>query len=441
MASGITRAYALLGDSNIQRHINKTSCRATPDLKSAQVLPCGHVGIFAESLAKVKPSVTVCILSCLTNFLTNADGPPPVSHRIEPVLQSVRSELLEFCATNPDRLCLISPPMYRMSPLWYREGLPEVLTLFSQTFSLERPANLRLLPSFPTPEFDPDGVHLTAYSGLEYIVHLFDAAEEIISNFKSSPEEVLVQSCESTRVLEDRMMVLEQDHRRLNVVVESKTAADAELDDFHANERFEDSFVIHGLAPISSDLFGKAWQEQALRDVKAVLLIMFNRDFKITVVQNATSRVPGAEVKYNVKMSDPADSDLIRKKFGSFFLGRKDGRPDALKHINIKNRVTPETKTRVEVLKLLAKRYRESNPEGRAQVIHHEPRPLIKITPPPTASDRRIKTYTYVEAVKRLPSHLPEADVAPILRRINPELLGMFDLTGLLCELLLKSPS
>ena len=144
----------MLGDSNIQRHINKTSCRATPDLKSAQVLPCGHVGIFAESLAKVKPSVTVCILSCLTNFLTNADGPPPVSHRIEPVLQSVRSEILEFCATNPDRLCLISPPMYRMSPLWYREGLPEVLTLFSQTFSFERPANLRLLPSFPTPEFD-----------------------------------------------------------------------------------------------------------------------------------------------------------------------------------------------------------------------------------------------------------------------------------------------
>ena len=48
------------------------------------------------------------------------------------------------------------------------------------------------------------------------------------------------------------MMVLEQDHRRLNGVVEGKTAADAELDDFHANERFLDSFVIHGLAPISS---------------------------------------------------------------------------------------------------------------------------------------------------------------------------------------------
>ena len=425
MASGQVRAYALLGDSNVQRHINKTSCRATPDLKTAQLLPCGHVGIFSETLMKVKPEVTVCIVSCLTNFLTSADGPPPVSHRIDPILQSIRQAVFDFCLNQPDRLCLLAPPMYRTSPLWYREGLPEVLTLFSQSFtSEEKPVNLRLLPSFPTPEFEADGVHLTAYSGLEYILHLFDASSELIAKFEASPEQVLVQSCESTRVLEDRMMVLEQDHRRLNKVVESKTASDAELDDFHANERFEDSFVIFGLAPIPSELVGKAWQDQALRDVKAVLYILFQRDFSIIVVQNATSRVPGSEVKYNVKMTDINDSKIIRRKFGGFFVGSKDGRPDALKGINIKNRVTPETKTRIELLKLMAKRYRVSNPDGKAQVISHEPRPLIKITPPPSASDRRVKTYTFPEAVKRLPGNLPESDIVPILRRINPELMG-----------------
>ena len=424
MASGQVRAFALIGDSNIQRHINKTSCRATPDLKSAQVLPCGHVGIFSDTMLKIKPEVTICIVSCMTNFLTSAEGPPPVSHRIGAVLETIASVLREFCDAKPDRLCLLAPPMYRTTPLWYREGLPEVLTLFSQTFASEKLANLRLLPSFPTPDFEADGVHLTAYSGLEYILHLFDASSELIARFESSPEEVLVQSCESTRVLEDRMMVLEQDHRRLNKVVERKTAADAELDDFHANERMEDSFVIHGLPAISSDLIGKAWQTQALIDVKKVLSLLFDREFNIVVVQNATSRVPGAEVKYNVKMADVNDSKLIRKKFGSFFAGGKDGRPDALTSYNIKNRMTPETKTRIELLKLLAKRYRSMNPDGKAQVISHEPRPLIKITPPPSASDRRIKTYNFVEAVKRLPSNLSEADVTPILRRINPELMG-----------------
>ena len=76
----------------------------------------------------------------------------------------------------------------------------------------------------------------------------------------------------------------------------------------------------------------------------------------------------GAEIKYNVKMANVNDSKMIRKKFGSFFLGSKDGRPPSLTGINIKNRTTPETKTRVELLKLMAKRYRESNSDGRAQV-------------------------------------------------------------------------
>ena len=424
MASAQVRAFALLGDSNIQRHINKTSVRAHPDLKKAQVLPCGHLDIFAETLGKIKPDVNVSILSCLTNFITSADGPSTVSHRIDPILKTIHSILVEFCSAHPDRLCLLSPPMYRTSPLWYREGLPEVLNLFSQTFASDRPPNLHILSSFPTPEYESDGVHLTAYSGLEFILHLFDSSHELFTMLESSVDELVVRSCESTRVLEDRMMVLEQDHRRLNRVVEHKTAIDAELSDFHANERFEDSFVIFGLAPIPSNLSGKDWQTQALKDVQAILLILLKREFPIVVVQNATSRAPKAEVKYNVRMVNVADSKLIRTTFGTFFTGSKDGRPDDLKHVNIKIRTTPQTKTRVEILKLLAQKYRDSNPDGRAQVVSHEPRPMIKITPPPNAKDKRIRLMNYVEAVKRLPTNFTTDEITPILRRMDPEWLG-----------------
>ena len=387
------QAFALLGDSNINRHINKTSVRAHPSLKTAQVLPCGHHGIFQDTLAKLKPDITVCIVACLTNFLASADGPSTISHRIEPILTEICSLLKDLCSANPGRMYLISPPMYRMSPIWYREGLPEILTLFSQSLSSDRPANLHLLPSFATPEYDADGdgVHLTPYSGLEYILHLFDSSHDLLSMLASSLDEVAIKSCESTRVLEDRMMALEQDHRRLNKVVEKKTAIDAEIADFHQNERFEDSFLISGLPPISSDLFGKAWQDQAVKDVQGVLVTLMGKEYPILFVQNATSRIPNSEVKYNVKMRDAADSDLIRKKFGSFFLGSKDGKPPALKPINIKNRTTAETKTRVDILKLLAKKYRDANPDGKAQVISYEPRPMIKITPPASATDRRVK--------------------------------------------------
>ena len=77
-----------------------------------------------------------------------------------------------------------------------------------------------------------------------------------------------------------------------------------------------------------------------------------------------------------------------------------------------------------QVLKLLAKRYRASNPEGRAQVVSYQPRPVIKITPPPSAKDRRIKVYHYVDAVKNLPCNFSMDEVIPFLRRINPELMG-----------------
>ena len=202
-----------------------------------------------------------------------------MAHRVEPVLQDVRSALLEICFDNPNRHYMISPPMYRTSPVWYREGLPEVLTLFSSVLSLDRPPNLHLLPSFPTPDYESDGIHLTAFSGLEFILHLFDASQELLSLLDSNPDLIPVKNVESTRVLEDPMMAIEQDHPRLNRVFESMTASDAELADFRANERFEDSFVITGLTPISSELVGKAWQDKAIKDVQEILVILMGKEY------------------------------------------------------------------------------------------------------------------------------------------------------------------
>ena len=91
----------------------------------------------------------------------------------------------------------------------------------------------------------------------------------------------------------------------------------------------------------------------------------------IVVVQNVTNRFRDAEVKYSVKMASTSDSKAIRTKFGSFFLGQKDGRPPQFKPYSIRNRVTPETKVRIEILKLLASRYKASNPGSKVQVSPH----------------------------------------------------------------------
>ena len=369
----VSRCYSLLGDSNVQRNVNKTATRASPLLKTAQIIPCGHLAIFSESLRMVRAESNVCIVACLSNFLSSADESPAasVSGRIEPVLATIAESLRAACVDNPSRYYIISSPMYRMFPVWYRDGLPEILIAFSQAMASDRPPNLRVMSSFPNPSYIDDGVHLNPYSGLEYLIHLFDGSELVLDGLDDSPEDVLLRQCESNRVLEDRVLVLEQDHQRLSKLVENKIAVDSELADFRENERTEDCFMIEGLPLIPSEIVGKAWQELAIKHVKEVIVPLMGRDMDIVVVQNATARHEGAEVKYSVKMASTSDSKAIRTKFGSFFLGQKDGRPPQFKPYSIRNRVTPETKVRIEILKLLASRYKASNPGSKVQVSPH----------------------------------------------------------------------
>ena len=419
-----SRVFTLLGDSNVQRHVNKASLRANPAMKSAQILSCGHIGIFKDMLAKVRSQSCVCIVACLTNFLCKADGPESVSQRIDPVLGELREILDAACSDHPDRFYIISPPMYRTSPVWYREGLPEVLTTFSQTMNQEKPPNLLLMPSFPTPAYQSDGVHLTPYSGLEYLMHLFDSSEEVIATLQSSPDVATARNTEGTRVLEDRVVALEQDHRRLNRVVEGKIAIDAEISDFHDNERMLDFLVVAGLDPIDPDLFGKAWQDQAVKNVQEVFKLLMGKTMDIVYVKNATARHKDAIVTYNVQMRTIAESKEIRDKFGSYFLGGKSKLPDALKRYSIRNRVTPNTKVRRSVLQVIGRRYQTSNPGSKVQVVGYDPRPLIKITPASDANDRRVQVYNYIEAVKTLPATFNPTELDFIMKKINPKLCG-----------------
>ena len=83
----MSRIFSVVGDSNIRNHVNRNSCRANPALKAAQTLSCGSLSIFVGVLEKVRSESTACIIACVTNFLTDVDGPPTVSLRVHPVLQ------------------------------------------------------------------------------------------------------------------------------------------------------------------------------------------------------------------------------------------------------------------------------------------------------------------------------------------------------------------
>ena len=257
------------------------------------------------------------------------------------------------------------------------------------------------------------------------MLHLFDSTRLTIESAAATPEARSAQSIEANRVLEDRMMAIEMDHRRLNKFVEWRAAIESELADFNENVRWEDWFVIHGLAKIDEP-DRKQWQVKAKAAVNGALSVLMGKEYPIVVVQNITSKAKDAIIRYQVKLTSVADSKGIRDKFGEFFLGGKgrDGRPEALKHISIQNRITPGTQLRISLLKLLAARYQASNPGGSASVLTYEPRPMIKIIPPEDASDRRIQNYHYIDAIKNLPVNFTQAELKPILERVNSKLKG-----------------
>ena len=416
--------FSILGDSNVQRHLNPTNCRDRPLMSGCQLLPCGRVALLAEALRSVREDTNVVLLSCFTNFLTSSEeAGSSVNFRVDPVLRSVCETVTAAATEKSSVFFILAPPMYRRSPLWYRDGLPEVMTKFSEIFQ-ERPPNMLMMSSFATPEFEADGVHLTAYSGLEFVLHLFDSSVSLLESLSKPEAEAITDNQETSRVLADRVMSLEQDHRRLNKAVEQKTAVDSELSDYQENIRNEPWFVIRGLKRLPEGLPPKEWQTLAVRDVQAILQILVGSEKDIIVVVNKTGRAKDSETRYHVQMAKLEDSKQIRDKFGSFFVGSVHKRPESLKHVSIQNLITPASSVRIAIMKVFAARYLASNPGARTQVIGYDSRPVLKLTPPASASDRRVRTFNFIQAIKTLPANFDSTELAAIAKQVDQSLYG-----------------
>ena len=416
--------FSVVGDSNIKRHLNPVSCRDRPMMSGAQVIPCGRMITLAESLKSIRVESNVCILSCVTNLIT---GVKDASGTISVVVEPIFSEFLEMvkvaCVERSDSIFMVCPPMYRTRPLWYREALPEILQKFSEVMMRSKPPNMHLMPSFPTPSYEPDGIHLTAYSGLEFVLHLFDSAVDLMSSVALDQGAKNSRSSESTRLLEDRMVAIEQDHRRLSREFESKSIVDSELSCFQENLRYEDHFVIQGLGRLP-DLSGKEWQIRAIQDVKIALGLFLDQEFPVVYVQNVTGKGKDSIVTYQVRMSCVDHAKEVRGKFSGFFAGGTNTLPPALKGVSIRNRVSKATSTRITLLRLFGSRYVESHPGSSFKVLGFEPRPLLKLFPAPDSDEKRVLTYNYIEALRSLPTDFPNEDLEPIASRVSPKLKG-----------------
>jgi hypothetical protein len=86
--------------------------------------------------------------------------------------------------------------------------------------------------------------------------------------------------------------------------------------------------------------------------------------------------------------------------------------------------VTPGTLARIAILQLQGRRYRDSNPGSRFNVISYEARPLLKLFPPEGASDSKVQTYTFIEAVQKLPTCFTPEEIDKLFKKISTKLYG-----------------
>ena len=419
------RCYSIVGDSNVRRHLHSDAAsQGRPLIADAQFVPGGgRLSVLSAALSSVRLESDSCVVASLTNVLTGSVSTASLAQRVDPLLKSFVSKVLEFALSRPDLHIFVCPPMYRLTPVWYRDGLSEIMSRFSSVFrSAQKPHNLFIMPSFSRSVLEADGVHLTALAGIEYILFLFSASQDLINTFNLSADSKVSSVTEATRSLEDRVHVIEQDHAALRHSFELQSAISSELFDYEANIRNEAFFMIQGL-PRLGKLDQKEWQVRALADVNKVLSNM-GFDFEAKYIQNATGRGNESRMLYKVRLESAELSKKVRDKFSGYFSGGKDSRPDSMANLSVRNCVTPGTLARIAILQLFAKRYRDSNPGARASVIAYESRPLLRLTPAPEARDRRVMTFNFIDAVKKLPASFTRQEIENLMGRISPSLHG-----------------
>ena len=218
------------------------------------------------------------------------------------------------------------------------------------------------------------------------------------------------------------MAYLENRHSGLQKQVCIKVAVDAEFNDWMQNRGDEDWFVVRGLPRLN--VSRSAWPDAARRQVADMIKLVLNAsrtrlDFEVVNVFNPFSRTTTGPTLYNVKMDSVYSSDTIRNVFSGFFRFKRPMQlPSSLKGVEVRNKITLETKIRIAIMRQLGVRYQASNQGSSFKVRGFDPRPTL-VTIPPRSSTDRPRTYNFIQAVTTLPAAFSDENLAPIFQVVG----------------------
>ena len=422
----VTNVFSIIGDSNVRRNMTAMNIASRQSLATCQMIDCPDLNNLEGAFASIRDTSTVCVFSAISELLVHCEDRGTVQSSVEHVMTSLAGKLGILCRARSGLTVMLAPPMYRTTPLWYRQHLPELAHVFSEVFSKDKPPNLVKLPSFINQDILEDGYSLNPVTGLYYLLHLIDESEKLLLLCKSGIDENVKSNSETSRSNRDRIVMLEHDHFRLALQVNRKVAADAEFSEWVLNRSEENWLTISNLPRLSGSLSKSDWQKAAKSQVRACLLevvrfFKVNIRFDVIVVTNPIKNA-GAKLRLlNVRLSSVEASKAIRDAFSGFFRGGANSptRPPALKGIDIRNKVTFETRVRVAILKQLGQNYHASNPGSSWTVRGFVSRPQIVIVPASNSADTRVRTWHYMDAINMLPVTLSDDNLVQIHRVIG----------------------
>ena len=287
-----------------------------------------------------------------------------------------------------------------------------------------QPENLYLLPSFISQDLSPDGVHLSAVSGLHYVIHLFDQAEAVLALAPREPELKLVKVQEAVRQHDDRLSYLEGRHGTLQGNFSLKVATDHEFKDWMTNRSEEDWLTVLGL-PRLGQMTSREWQVAAKKQVSDLIKVVLgiNRariDYAVLYVSNPVRHRPAGKPVLNVRLSSVHSAVRIRELWSGFFRRVNPlPLPQEYRGVEVRNKVTLATRIRIRILQQFANNYVASNPGASAVVKGFEPRPMLVTTPPRGQTNLRQRSFNFVEACTALPALFSDDGLAKIFQVVG----------------------
>ena len=129
----VTDVYTVIGDGNVRRNMTTMNIASRPSMGTARVSDCVALPLFSEALVNVSAETTVCVVQPISSFLASSVDTGSILSTIDPVMTEFSIQLRRFCAARSALQVIVAPPMYRHTPVWYRNGLPQVIILFPFT--------------------------------------------------------------------------------------------------------------------------------------------------------------------------------------------------------------------------------------------------------------------------------------------------------------------